>query len=140
MVHIRLAQLIDASPLAELVTIFSGFSTSSEQITFRMNAMKDSETVYVADEESQIIGFVSLRLVHFFSGDNLYAEVTDLFVHPDFRRKKVAQELMNHVSSICSDKGVSELVLITGFDNVPAQSFYKNIGYKDWALAMKKLL
>ena len=140
MALIRFARPSDANDLSILVTLFSGSPTSSDQILFRLNAMKDSEQVIVAELDNKVIGFGSLRLVHFFSGDNLYAEVTDLFVHPDFRRIKIAHQIMNFISIYCKHKGASEIVLITGFDNKNAQSFYKSIGYQDWALAMKKPL
>ena len=93
--------------------------------------MQSTEQVIVATKDTRVIGFGSLRLVPNFSDDNLYAEVTDLFVHPDFRRMKVAQQIMIYIDNLCKEKGCLRVILITGFDNPGAQLFYKSIGYKD---------
>jgi ribosomal protein S18 acetylase RimI-like enzyme len=142
MVSIRRATLSDSPQLAILVSLFSGSPTTSEQIKNRLISMQTTEQVIVAvDPKSDILtGFGSLRLVPNFSDDSLYAELTDLFVHPDFRRLKIAHQITSFIEKICLDKKISQLVLITGFDNQGAQSFYKRIGFSDWALAMKKKL
>jgi len=140
MILIRPAQLSDAPQLADLVKLFSTVDTSEKQIKTRMINMQTTEKVIVAEDDNKLIGFGSLRLVHFFSDDFLYAEVTDLFVHPDFRRLQVAKQIMAFITKICSEKKVPQIVLITGFDNIGAQGFYKSIGYQNWALAMKKQL
>ena len=138
MIELRIAEPTDISDLAELVTLFSSTRTSPEQIKNRLVSMKETEQVIVAVEKSKVVGFGSLRLVPNFSDDHLYAEVTDLFVHPDFRRMKIAHQIMFHIDAICKEKGILQIILITGFDNDGAQAFYHTIGFKDWALAMKK--
>ena len=135
---IRKASLEDVGQLAVLVTLFNGNNTTEEQITNRLQAMQSTEQVIVAELDDKLIGFGSLRLVYNFSDDYLYAEVTDLFVHPDFRRMKVAHNILSYIDQLCREKQVPQLILITGFDNPSAQSFYRSVGFTDWALAMKK--
>ena len=137
---IRPATSDDCSDLASLVSLFNGNATSPQQIQNRLQAMQSTEQVIVAEIANAVVGFGSLRLVYNFSDDLLYAELTDLFVHPDFRRQQVAQNLLSFIEQICKDRHVPQLVLITGFDNTGAQAFYHSIGFQDWALAMKKQL
>ncbi len=138
--ELRKASLQDAEQLSILVSLFNGNPTSQEQIKKRLENMQSTEEVIVAELDNKIVGFGSLRLVFNFSDDYLYAEVTDLFVHPDFRRMKVAHNIMSFIERICKEQNVPQLILITGFDNASAQTFYRRVGFLDWAFAMKKEL
>jgi ribosomal protein S18 acetylase RimI-like enzyme len=74
------------------------------------------------------------------SGDDRYAELTDLFVAEPFRRRGVASALMALVERLAREGGATGMLLITGFDNEGAQAFYRAVGYADFALAMNKSL
>ena len=137
---IRPAMIKNSHDLAHLVTLISDIETSPQQIINRLQAMQSTEQVIVADINNVVVGFGSLRLVYNFSDDLLYAELTDLFVHHDFRLRHVAENILQFIEQICKDQHVPQLVLITGFGNATPRSFYNKIGFQDWGLAMQKSL
>jgi ribosomal protein S18 acetylase RimI-like enzyme len=83
-------------------------------------------------------GFACLRLVPHLQGDAPYAELTDLYVDPPFRRRGVAKALMTEVETVAQAAGADEIVVITGFENDGAQDAYHAQGYARWAQAMRK--
>jgi ribosomal protein S18 acetylase RimI-like enzyme len=83
-------------------------------------------------------GFACLRLVPHLQGDAPYAELTDLYVDPPFRRLGLARALMTEVETVAAAAGAMEIVVITGFENDGAQDAYRAHGYARWAMAMRK--
>ena len=138
----RIATADDAAALAELITAFNvpypGIPVSAAQTASRLAATQGVETTVLAEIDGQAAGFACLRLVPYMSGDDRYAELTDLFVAEPFRRRGVASALMAHVERLAREGGASGILLMTGFDNPEAQAFYRAVGYADFALAMNK--
>jgi GNAT superfamily N-acetyltransferase len=144
MIDTRIATAGDVEALAELITAFNvpypGVPVSAAQAASRLAATQGIETTILAEVDGQAAGFACLRLVPYMSGDDLYAELTDLFVAEAFRRRGVASALMAHVERLALGAGASGILLLTGFDNPGAQAFYRAVGYADFALAMNKSL
>ena len=138
----RIATLDDSAALAELITAFNspfpGLPVTPAQTAARLAACRGVETTVLAELDGQIAGFACLRLVPYMSGDDMYAELTDLFVNARFRRRGVARALMAQVERLAREGGAEELDLLTGFDNDGAQAFYRALGYGDYALAMRR--
>jgi ribosomal protein S18 acetylase RimI-like enzyme len=68
-----------------------------------------------------------------------FANISDLFVEMVYRRRGIAKALVQHAECLAHELGASGLWLITGFNNVEAQALYRSFGFKDWALAMKRV-
>jgi ribosomal protein S18 acetylase RimI-like enzyme len=109
-----------------------------EQVAARMRAGQGVLTTFLGEADGEPVGFACLRLVPHLQGDEPYAELTDIYVEPPYRRRGVARALLAHVEAAARAAGASEVVLITGFDNQDAQAAYRAVGYADWALAMRK--
>jgi ribosomal protein S18 acetylase RimI-like enzyme len=141
-INTRIAEAGDAPALAELITAFNvpypGLPVSAEQAASRLAATQGVETTVLAEFDGVVAGFACLRLVPYMSGDDRYAELTDLFVAEAFRRRGVARALLAHVEQLAREGGASGMLLVTGFDNQGAQAFYRAVGYANFALAMNK--
>jgi ribosomal protein S18 acetylase RimI-like enzyme len=138
----RIATADDAAALAQLITAFNipypGIPVTTAQAAARLAACQGFETTVLAEIDGQVAGFACLRLVPYMSGDEPYAELTDLFVAEGFRRRGVARALMAHIEQMASAGGASEVILLTGHDNDGAQAFYRALGYQDYALALRR--
>jgi ribosomal protein S18 acetylase RimI-like enzyme len=139
-VTVRQATPDDAADLAVLLDRFDDAGATPAQVAARMQASAHVLTTYVAEIESTMAGFACLRLVPHLQGDAPYAELTDLYVDPPYRRRGVARALMDRVEGQALAAGATEVVVITGSENDPAQAAYRVQGYGDWALAMRKCL
>jgi|HigsolmetaAR201D_1030396.scaffolds.fasta_scaffold06857_4 ribosomal protein S18 acetylase RimI-like enzyme len=140
----RLATTEDAAALAELFTAFNqpypGTPVTTEQIITRLKACQGIETTVIVEIDKQIVGFACLRLVPYMSGDEMYAELTDLFVAEPYRRRGAGQALMMHIEMLAQTGGAKDLILLTGHDNDGAQAFYRAMGYGDYAVALRRRL
>ena len=140
--HTRIATLDDAAALARLITAFNipypGIPVTTAQATARLAACQGVETTILAEVDGQTVGFACLRLVPYMSGDEPYAELTDLFVAEGFRRRGVARALMAHVEQLARAGGATDMILLTGHENDGAQAFYRALGYQDYSLALRR--
>ena len=137
-VTVRQATPDDAVELAGLLDRFDGAGATPEQVAARLRACSHVLTTCIAEVERTIAGFACLRLVPHLQGDAPYAELTDLYVDPPYRRRGVARALMTEVETVAAAAGADEIVVITGFDNDGAQDAYHAQGYARWAQAMRK--
>ena len=54
----------------------------------------------------------------------------DLYVHPDFRRRKIGEEIINKLNHISQEKGWGLIRWITRNDNQNAKSLYDRVAKK----------
>jgi ribosomal protein S18 acetylase RimI-like enzyme len=67
-----------------------------------------------------------------------YAELTELYVEPGWRRMGIAKALMTFAEDLARQSGAAELTLLTGSDNLAAQAFYRSMGYAPGDVGMVK--
>jgi GNAT superfamily N-acetyltransferase len=137
---IRVARPEDAPALARLLEAFNGPVVSSEQALSRLRAIEGLETVFLAEIDGTPAGLASVRIVPFLSDDVPYAELTELYVEPDYRRRGVGRALMTWVEALARQRGAPELFLLTGRKNLGAQAFYRTLGFAEDSLSMRKPL
>jgi len=53
----------------------------------------------------------------------------NLRVHPDYRRKKIGQQIMAFIESFGKEKSVDFIFLGCDAENQSARAFYKKLGY-----------
>jgi ribosomal-protein-alanine N-acetyltransferase len=63
-----------------------------------------------------------------------------MYVVPEFRRKRIASELMNRVFEYVKSKGVTHVRLNVLTSNIPAINLYKRMGFQDSSIIMRKTL
>jgi GNAT superfamily N-acetyltransferase len=85
-------------------------------------------TVWVASEESRVIGFVALKL----HVENRMGEINMIAVDPDFQRRGVATALTKHSIEWFKDAGMSVVMVETGGDpgHEPARHAYESAGFR----------
>ena len=69
-----------------------------------------------------------------------YAELTELFVEEAYRRLGVGRALVAYAEQLARQSGAGELFILTGADNLPAQAFYRALGYQADEVAFCKSL
>jgi ribosomal protein S18 acetylase RimI-like enzyme len=133
MVHIRRASLSDVEQLTPLVEQYRGFynhePNSTTQQFLRDRISKNESIVFVAEEEDQLVGFS--QSYPGFSTVAL-AEIwllNDVFVHPDFRRRHIAEKLMVETEAAAKSAGAARIWLRTAHLNAPAQALYEGRGW-----------
>ncbi|MEG0766684.1 MAG: GNAT family N-acetyltransferase [Clostridia bacterium] len=139
--EIRLATPEDADALFDMNEQFNGAgSNTREQIdhSLRENRL---ERVWVAQIAGKIAGFCCTQIFASMCYREGYAEITELFVEPAYRRCGVASALLAQAEAFYRTEGIHALQLFTGHDNTTAQALYEKAGYcrsEEWMYRKRK--
>lgn len=142
-VRIRPVRPPDAPELARLLEEFNGPPVDEAAARRRLRAARGIEHVLVAEPAGTprgLAGFVSVRMVPWLSSDRPYAEVTELFVRPRWRRRGIGRALLRAAEELARQRGAEEVLVLTGLRNHAAQALYRAAGFRDYALALRKRL
>jgi len=119
------------APLLDQYRVFykqiSNITAAEDFLEQRM--IKNESTIFLALENNVAIGFV--QLYNSFSTVSLKPIfiLNDLYVHTDFRKQKIGEQLLSRAKEYCFKKGFKGLALETAIDN-PAQHLYERLGWK----------
>lgn len=91
-----------------------------------LDALRTPENVYlVCEEDGVIAGYCGMWTV--FGEGN----ITNMAVSPDFRRRGIAEQLMNEMERLGRDMGVDVFFLEVRESNDAARGLYEKTGYKN---------
>ena len=135
---IRIATPTDAGVLARMNAAFNGVFDSAAQIAARLAACAEVESALVAELDGQIGGFACVRVVPCVLYAEPYAELTELYVEPAFRRRGLGRALIAYAEQLAHARGATELLIMTGVANAAAQALYRAAGYNTYAVALNR--
>ena len=94
------------------------------------NEYKDNYDPIINDYTKVYAYKIDNKYVSFIVGQILYenAEIIDIYVTPDYRRKGIAKELMN---KIIDDEQVKNITLEVNINNKNAILLYNSLGFKE---------
>jgi len=127
--HIRIAQISDAPELKKLNDLFNGEGCNSlESIA---ESLKDNpqEIVCVADTGERLSGFCCSQVCKSMCYPFPYAEITELFVLDECRRKGIGRQLVEHMENELAKRGVRHFHILAVKENSSAQALYRSCGY-----------
>ena len=129
---VRLATVKDAVQLNILNNEFNGEGETSIDNVRNCLVNNKQELVIVADEDDMLVGFVCVQLKKSFCYDDYMPEITEVYVKPAYRKKGIACEMIIFAETYCSEKyPLHKYELLTGQENLVAQSVYRKLGYVD---------
>ena len=137
---IRIAKPADAPALAGVYEQIEEISVAVDLIKKQIQTASQIETPFLAFAEGKITGLIALRLDPTLNKQSQSALVTELYVQPDLRGGSIELELLQAAEIAAREAGVRHLSLMTGLRNETAQEQYRSLGFKDYALAMRKFL
>lgn len=107
------------------------FSTPFSKEYFFNELYKKHSLSKVALLDGQVIGYICADYHHH------EAQILNLAVHPDFRRRGAATILMTHVMRSLKKKGCVFLYLVVRTSTTGARKFYERLGFKAEAIRKK---
>ncbi|MCJ7548551.1 MAG: GNAT family N-acetyltransferase [Anaerolineae bacterium] len=128
----------DAEALSQLLTAFTGLTTTPAQILQRLARSRGIEHPILAELDGKVVGFASLRLLNYLGEEAPYAEISELFVLKDYRRRGVARALMTEMEGRARAAGARSLTVLTGADNEMALALYRAMGFQEFSIALQK--
>ena len=129
---IRIATVNDAEQLNILNNEFNGEGETSIANIRNSLMHNKQEVVIVAEEDNLLVGFVCVQLKKSFCYDDYMPEITEVYVKPTYRKRGVASEMIIFAETYCSKNyPLHKYELLTGQENLVAQSVYNKLGYED---------
>ena len=129
---VRIATVNDAEQLEILNIEFNGENETDIENIRNSLLNNKQETVIVADEENELVGFVCVQLKKSFCYYDYMPEITEVYVKPAYRKKGIASEMISFAEEYCrKNYPLHKFELLTGKMNLCAQSVYNKLGYTD---------
>ncbi len=85
---------------------------------------RDSSCFLVAKSEGRVVGYAGFWLIF----DE--AHITNLAVHPEYRKKKIGERLIRFLLKLAVSKGAKRATLEVRPSNLAAQNLYKKFGFE----------
>lgn len=137
---VRIATTTDASHLARLYEHIEAQSLSNAHMLARLQAAQALETIFLAEAGGQVVALACLRLAPTLTSATPHAEITELYVPGPSPEQQTEQLLLAQCEALARQRGAQSITLLVGLKNDSAQGLYRRLGYRDYALAMRKLL
>lgn len=137
---IREAGIHDAPEIARLNAAFNGSHEAAEAYAARFADETRVDFAVLALVGERAVGLANLRLVKPLFYPDCYAEITEMFVEEDFRRKGIGRALLAQAEEMARQAGARQMLILTDFYNDVAQSLYRAMGYTHYDIALSKEL
>ena len=117
-------------------------SLSKMKEVFDRNKDNPNHIVLAAKIDGRLVGSLLAVICEMMFGQcKSFMVVEDVIVDESFRGNGVGKALMGYVELLAKQHNCSYIMLITDFDRIDSQKFYKSLGYKtDEYRAFKKHL
>jgi ribosomal-protein-alanine N-acetyltransferase len=111
--------------LDELMAIETQTFKSHWPVSAFLNEIENNRLAYYfgAHFEKTLVGYAGIWIVM----DE--AHITTLAVHPEYRRKKIGEQLLLHLLTVATGKGARWATLEVRESNEAAQALYKKFGF-----------
>ena len=131
---IRLAQESDYENLMALYNKFVGSDRYSKlnNDSFKKVLANKNNFVFVAEDNSLIIGFATFSVRVVVRYPKPIAELDELFVEVSYRRKGVGKMLMTQILETVKKLGCYRLFIESHYDHKGAHKFYESIGFTNY--------
>lgn len=120
--------VIEKMTLADLDRVLEieqlSYPTPWSRRAFRSELTENSYAHYfVARHQGQIVGYFGMWVIL------QEAHITNIAVHPDFRRQGIGEELLRFAFEKAKELGANKMTLEVRVTNIPARNLYKKMGF-----------
>ena len=129
---VRKATVNDAEQLGVLNDEYNGAGETTLNNIRNSLMCNQQEVVIVDDENGVLTGFVCVQLKKSFCYDDYMPEITEVYVRPAYRESGIASRMISFAEDYCNKNyPLHKYELLTGTENLIAQSLYNKLGYID---------
>ncbi|MCW4037214.1 MAG: GNAT family N-acetyltransferase [Candidatus Bathyarchaeota archaeon] len=138
-VRIREAVQRDSKQLVKLsdeLIHLEDWSTREVMLTESLN--DPASTIFVAEADETIVGFIELRVFPDFVEGSPIAVILNLVVAKDFRKQGIGSQLIQRAGEAADKRNATETHVWTEFDNQQAIHLYTKHGFTDRHLLLER--
>jgi len=130
-ITIREATVEDAEGIAPLISEL-GYTITIEDLKSQIQKyLLDGDSVLVAIDVEEIIGFLSLHFIPFMHAVGGLCRITAMSISSSHRRKGIGRSLLNEAESVASNLGGKRLEVTSGdHREEDAHIFYQSCGFR----------
>jgi len=133
---IRLAEKRDVAGILEIYSpfilntavTFEEIVPDEESFWKRMQEIMTEMPILVCEIDGRVAGYAYASAYRSRASYRWSKEVS-VYVHPDFRRRKVAEALYTSLNEMVRYQGIANLLAIITMPNEPSVAFHKHFGY-----------
>ena len=104
-------------------------------------SLKDRRTIAeIWEDDGSVVAYVWARFTDIPVYGLTVAQVEDVAVVPEYRRRGIATLLMAHVEQLAVERGANLLRSGTGIENVASQELHRSLGFHTIRLDYEKIL
>lgn len=136
----RLVDLLNDLFATELDFTFDT-SRQTRGLEFLIDEAGKSDRLILAvarDEQEAVIAMGSAQLVISTAEGAPSAWIEDIVVHPDYRRRGIGRQLLDHLLAWAKQRGATRAQLVSDKDNAGAELFYGGLGWHSTQLAVRR--
>lgn len=126
---IRKVKVEDIAALVELTQQW-GYETTALEIAANLSRIEQANNaeVFIAEADDKVVGRIFVR-EHLTLGTSPFAEIHDLVVHTEYRKRGIGRLLIEAVKDWSREKGIGLVRLRTNVNREEANVFYPHIGF-----------
>lgn len=131
-----IAQLKDVDEIIDLCNECFFEETDKEYARGVFEKTKDDENqIYVIGRiDGKVVAHTKITIIPtMFDGMDTYAILNHVCVKEEYRRHKIATDMLEFVTDICKEKGCISIKLWSGNQREAAHACYKEYGFKSFA-------
>ena len=131
-VQFRKAEKHDAAGIEALYGLLLGEQSDIRQAEDMLDSLQadDSNLILVAETEGKIVGTLQVGLIKSIAfGCRSFAVLDFFIVDPSCRRQGIGTKLFEYAESLCKERDVSCIILVSGKERKEAHEFYREMGY-----------
>jgi ribosomal protein S18 acetylase RimI-like enzyme len=139
LVNVRPAETADADRVLELMEGLTRPAVERDpepqRDVFLRHLRADDAYVFVADDDGEIAGAISLWIRPRLNWTTPEGWIPDLYVDPRFRQRGAARALLDACAEAARQRGCHRLVLESGHHRAEAHRLYEAYGFEDFGRA-----
>lgn len=96
--------------------------------------LNDKETVFVAKEQEELVGFLHMALRYEYvegAGEPPVAYMEGIYIAPAFRKQNIARQLTQAGEKWAQVKGCRQIASEAEIENISSQDFHQKIGFRE---------
>ena len=128
-------------PFEQFLDIWLGSSQVEVFLSELVASLKDPRTIaQLWEDDGSVVAYVWARFTDIPVYSLTVAEVLDIAVVPDHRRRGIATMVMKRVEQLARERGANVLRSGTGIENLASQELHRSVGFQTVHLEYEKVL
>ena len=138
---IRELQPDDYAAVAGFWRDLLGFASATDESVGRTLEKMSADRRYgtfVAEENGRVVGFITFVEVLSIDDPDGYLKINGIAVMPEYRRRGIAQQLIERVEHEARERGACSVGVATSFKRTGSQALFQKLGYEKAAFWFHK--